>query len=142
MFTLKDYVGVHWNSPDWNEVRIANAQNLMAACKALQERMEADGVVFHINPKTGTTISGEVYGGFRPQDCPIGAPESSHKQGKAVDRYDPYNQIDDWLLAHPEALAEFGIFIEHPDKTPHWSHWAIKTLPSDPPHSGHHIFYP
>ena len=137
IFSLKDYVGTHWPSPDWNDVRIANAQMLIVACGKLQARMEADGIHFPLNPKTGTTISGEIYGGFRPQDCPIGAPHSAHKEGQAVDRYDPDNLIDAWLMAHQDALETCGIYIEHPDSTPTWSHWSTRI-----PSSGHHVFYP
>ena len=137
MFTISDYVGVHIKSPDWTDKRQDNAAKLILACTPLQLRMESEGIQFHINPKTGTTISGETYGGFRPQDCPIGAPESAHKQGLAVDRYDPGNEIDDWLVAHPEALVEFGIYIEAPSSTPHWSHMSTRNPPS-----GKHIFLP
>lgn len=99
--------------------------------------MVADGVVFPDNPKTGTGVSGEVYGGIRPQDCPIGAPHSNHKQGRAVDRFDPGDLIDNWCVAHQDRLLFHGIYIEHPSKTPGWSHWQAV-----PPPSGHTVFYP
>lgn len=137
MFSLKDYVGIHWQSPDWNDARIANAQNLILACTRLQSIMEADNVHFPINPKTGTTVSGEVYGGFRPQDCPIGAAGSAHKQGQAVDRFDPDGLIDAWLMDNQDKLILCGIYIEHPSATPGWSHWSIRA-----PGSGAHVFMP
>lgn len=145
MFTLNDYVGPWADSPDWNDERKANAERLIEACTILQERMEANGVHFPlhehapagIEPRTETTIGGETYGGFRPQSCPIGAPDSAHKQGLAVDRYDPDGAIDAWLMANQEALVVCGIYIEHPDSTPGWSHWSIRS-----PGSGHHVFYP
>ena len=126
MFTIANYVGVHSKSPDWNDERKSNANRLIFACTKLQKMMEDDGIVFHLNPVTGTTISGQTYGGFRPQDCPIGAPKSAHKTGEAVDRYDWNGLIDKWLVAHPESLVECGIYIESPDKTPGWSHWQIR----------------
>jgi hypothetical protein len=137
MFTLADYVGVHADSPDWTEDRQQNAIALIMACTKLQTMMESDNVHFPLNPATGTTISGETYGGFRPQDCPIGAPNSAHKEGQAVDRFDPDSDIDAWLESHQDALVECGIYIEHPSTTPGWSHWSIR-----PPASGNHIFYP
>ena len=137
MFTLADYVGPHSKSPDWTDGRKANARRLMLSCANLQARMMADGIQFHINPATGTTISGQGNGGFREQNCPIGASDSAHKQGLAVDRYDPYNELDGWLMDNQDALVEFGIYIEHPDSTPHWSHWSIRA-----PESNHHVFYP
>jgi len=151
MFTLADYVGPWGESPDWNEERRDNAIILIAACTKLQTIMEADGVHFPLHEHTGTglhprnrdsTISGETYGGFRPQSCPIGATHSSHKEGKAADRYDPDGAIDTWIMAHQDALVTCGIYIEHPDKTPGWSHWGIKLNPDDAPKSGRHVFYP
>ena len=137
VFTMDDLVGPWKDSPDWTQERQANATKLIAACTKLQEALEADGIHFPLNPHTGTTISGETYGGFRPQDCPIGAPDSAHKQGLAVDRYDPNEQIDQYLLRRVDLLTQFGIYIEAPSSTPGWSHWSIRA-----PGSGHHIFYP
>ena len=137
VFTLDDYVGPHKNSPDWNQERQNNAIMLIDACTKLQKALENIGIHFPINHKTGTTISGEVYGGFRPQSCPIGAPDSAHKEGLAVDRYDPNGQIDQYLLREIDLLTECGIYIEAPSYTPGWSHWSIRA-----PGSGHHIFIP
>jgi len=137
MFTLADYVGPHADSPDWNEERQDNANALILACTKLQSLLEAENVHFPLNPKTGTTISGETYGGFRPQDCPIGAPGSAHKEGLAVDRYDPGDLIDQFLLRRVDLLNQCGIYIEAPSTTPGWSHWTIRS-----PASGHVIFYP
>lgn len=137
MFTLTDYVGPHGNSPDWTEERKTNAENLIVACSKLQTMMEQAGVHFELNPKTGTTISGAIYGGFRPQSCPEGAPNSAHKEGLAVDRYDHGGAIDGWIMDNQEALVQCGIYIEHPSATIGWSHWSIRRPPS-----GNHIFYP
>ena len=137
MFTLANYVGVSAGSKDWNDVCKANAARLMAACAKLQGMMVKDGVVFHLNPATGTTISGQIYGGFRPRDCPTGAPRSAHKTGEAVDRYDPKGELDAWITAHPEALVECGVYIEAPESTIGWSHWSIRVTSS-----GRHIFHP
>lgn len=142
IFTIDEYVGLHKDSPDWTPVIQGNAQLLMTLCSRLKDIMESDGIDFQTNPKTGSIISGEIYGGFRPQDCPIGAANSSHKMGKAVDIYDPTNNIDAWLMLNQNALVECDIYIEHPSKTMHWSHWAIKTTSEDSPKSGHHVFFP
>ena len=137
MLTLTEYVGPHFDSDDWTPKRQENAEMLMEACAMLQTTMVAAGVRFPTNPATGSGISGQTFGGFRPQSCPQGAPDSAHKEGLAVDRYDPHGEIDAWLMKHEDVLAEHGIYIEHPDKTIHWSHWSIK-----PPRSGRHIFWP
>ena len=144
MITLAEYVGPYGDSVDWTLARRNNALKLLAACEKLQARMEADGVVFQTHSHTDNIlhprideVSGVTYGGFRPQDCPIGAPHSAHKEGQAVDIYDPKGQIDAWLLEFPLALVDFGLYIEHPDKTPGWSHWSTRR-----PGSGQHIFWP
>ncbi len=137
MISLEDYVGPWSTSEDWTAEKQANAVALLLKCGDLENEMLADSIVFPINPKTKSGVSGEVYGGFRPQSCPIGASLSAHKQGLAVDRYDPDNKIDAWCLAHQDRLKEHGIYIEHPDSTPHWSHWTIRA-----PGSGHTVFYP
>jgi hypothetical protein len=99
--------------------------------------MEATGLRFTINPLTQSLVGGETLGGFRPQDCPIGAPQSAHKQGLAVDIYDPDNKIDNWIIGHQQVLKEFGLYFEHPTATPRWSHWTTRK-----PASGRRIFYP
>jgi hypothetical protein len=137
MITLADYVGKFANYPDWTLSRASNALRLLQACDKLEALMIADGIEFKTNPKTHTQVSGEKYGGFRPRDCPFGALHSSHKEGCAVDRYDPQNAIDNWLLLNEPVLVDCGIYIEHPIATEGWSHWSIK-----PPASGHHIFMP
>jgi hypothetical protein len=137
MITLEDYFGPWMGHPDVTADRMANAKALLMACDRLQAMAEADGVKFPQNTITGSGVSGEKYGGFRPQDCPEGAPGSSHKQGLAVDRYDPHNTIDDWCMAYFERLARCGIYIEHPSATPGWSHWTIRA-----PRSGTRAFLP
>ena len=137
MISLNDYVG-HWSSSeDWTSERQVNAAALLERCADLEAEMVADDVSFPINPKTGTQVSGEVYGGFRPQSCPIGKKDSNHKKGCAVDRYDHDGRIDMWCFAHQPRLRAHGIYIEHPDATLGWSHWA-----SVPPSSGLTVFKP
>lgn len=112
-------------------------EQLVATCNALIQVMIADGVQFKINPLTGSIVSGETLGGFRPQNCPIGAPKSAHKNGAAVDLYDPDNSIDQWLWQHKNDLSSCGLWFEHPTATPRWSHWSIRK-----PASGNRFFKP
>lgn len=137
MITLQEYFGPWATSPDATPERQANAERLLAICENLEAEMTADGVTFPDNPATGNGVSGEKFGGFRPQDCPEGAPHSSHKEGLAVDRYDPDNDIDEWCLRHQDRLQHWGVYIEAPQSTPRWSHWTIR-----PPASGHTVFIP
>lgn len=137
MITLDQYVGPHAGSPDWTPERIANAAILLAACARLETIMLEDGIRFRDNPATGSGVSGQTFGGFRPQDCKIGAPHSNHKEGRAVDRYDPDGSIDDWCLRHLADLVQCGIWLESPTATLHWSHWQCV-----PPRSGNRVFMP
>jgi hypothetical protein len=138
MITYEQYVGKWGESKDLTPERVLNIQdNLLPKAEGLWVYLTLNGVNFPTNPATHSQVSGQTYGGFRPQDCPQGAPRSSHKEGLAVDIYDPLNQIDNYLLAHPELLEEFGIYIEHPNSTPKWSHWSAR-----PPLSKRHIFHP
>jgi hypothetical protein len=137
IITVAQYVGIHANSPDWTPERASNALKLLDACARLSTKMESDGIVFQINPKTGSCVSGETYGGFRPQDCLIGAPHSAHKNGEAVDIFDHENVIDNYLIAHQQLLEDFDLYIEASSTTPGWSHWSTRR-----PASGHRIFFP
>jgi len=140
MISMKDYLGSFAHSKDLTPERYANAQRLLTACNRIEMIAIKDGVVFATNPETGSGVSGETFGGFRPQDCPQGAPHSAHKDGLAVDRYDPFGKIDAWLLTSAvaqKAMAEIGMYFEHPNATPGWSHWSIKAPPS-----GKRFFYP
>jgi len=148
MITIEQYVGPHAKSKDWTPARQAKAVILLECVNALEEEMAADGILFPDNPATGTGVSGKTFGGFRPQDCPQGAPTSSHKEGEGVDRFDPQGAQDAWLLAdylkHKAAgtvdqcaLARHGLYIEHPSATSGWSHLSTR-----PPGSGNRVFYP
>lgn len=137
MITLEQYVGPYRASSDWTVERQLNAQKLLAAAFLLSGFMEDEGVIFRINPRTKSQVSGGGNGGFRPQVCPIGAPKSNHKQGNALDWYDPDEQIDNWCMGHTGVLQACGIWLEHPDATPGWSHWQRVQ-----PGSGNRIFVP
>jgi hypothetical protein len=137
MITLQQYFGKWWNHSDVTDEIQANAERLLAACEHMESLSVADGIVFLNNPATGSGVSGVTFGGFRPQDCPQGAPHSAHKEGLAVDRFDPHNEIDAWCMDHEYILTECGIYIEDPSATKGWSHWSIK-----PPKSGKHVFMP
>ena len=138
MIIYDQYVGKWSESKDLTPIRVENIRaRLLPNVASLYTYLVSQGVIFHRNPATNSEISGSQYGGFRPQSCKEGAPLSAHKEGLAVDVYDPFGEIDAYLLKHPDVLERFGIYIEHPDKTVHWSHWSVK-----PPKSGKHIFYP
>lgn len=137
MITLTQYVGPHREHPAWSPLYEQNATRLLAASCALEAEMARDGVTFPDNPATHSGVSGQTYGGWRPPECPQGAPNSSHKQGMGVDRHDPRGEIDAWCVTHQDRLAVHGIYIESPDATPGWSHWTTRA-----PGSGRRVFFP
>ena len=137
MITVDQYFGFYKDCEDVTEERRQNAILLLHACSALEYFAVRDGIEFPINPRTDSNVSGQTYGGFRPQSCTQGAPHSAHKEALAVDRYDPEGLIDKWCMEHLDLLETCGIYIEHPSKTGGWSHWSIKR-----PGSGNRVFYP
>lgn len=135
MISLADYCGPHADSPDWTVERQANAATLLEDVNPLLSEAEQNGVELETNPQTETLVSGVSYGGFRPQLCPQGAPHSAHKEGLAVDVYDPHGALDRWLT--DLILEKHGLYREHPADTPQWTH-----LTSRAPGSGKRTFRP
>ncbi len=84
-----------------------------------------------------------VNSGWRPPAVNVAthgaAPHSRHLTCQAVDIHDPDGAIDAFLMtdAGQQALAEIGLWMEHPASTKGWSHWQTV-----PPASGHRVFYP
>lgn len=142
MISKAQYIGVHVNSSDLTPARLANIDKLLRAVNRLMMEGVKCGVIFPTNKATKSQVSGETFGGFRPQSCKIGAPHSAHKDGLAVDIYDPLGAIDTWVMQSKEAKAIFenplvDMYFEHPSATVGWSHWSIKRPPS-----GNRFFYP
>jgi hypothetical protein len=140
MISFDQYFGPWLTHKDATDERQANAVRLLSAVGMLERLALLDGVEFPDNPATGSGVSGSTYGGFRPQDCPQGAKHSSHKEGLAVDRYDPHGDIDKWCMMNSGIggkLEQCGIYIEHPKKTDKWSHWTVRV-----PGSGKRVFWP
>ena len=137
LLSLDQYFGPWRNHPDASKPRRENALRLLTAVEKLAALAVADGVVFRANPKTGSIVSGLQYGGFRPQCCSQGAPNSSHKEGLAIDLYDPIGVIDDWCSRNLDKLEACGIYMEHWSATSGWSHWTIRA-----PKSGRRAFFP
>lgn len=144
MITVKEYFGKWFDHHDATDERKENAEDLLVAVNKLEEMARADGVTLPINPTTGSRISGQQYGGFRPQTCSQGASRSSHKEGMGGDLYDPVNELDDWITKfNTEAgkrnsvLEECGLYREHPDDTDTWCHLTTRK-----PGSGWRTFHP
>lgn len=120
MISIKDLFGPWSSSPDATVERRENAQRLLPRVNGLLEKAQNAGVHVGQNPHTGSQLSGNGLGGFRPQSCQVGAPKSAHKQGRAVDIFDPQGALEAWIT--DEVLTEFGLFREEPNATPGWVH--------------------
>lgn len=42
--------------------------------------------------------------------------------GLALDIEDPDNELDKLIASKPELLDKYGLWLEHPDSTPKWTH--------------------
>ena len=136
MISLKDYAGPHAGSPDWTSQCQDNASAMLIQVNNLLDAYyEQSGASPTINPTTGTLISGQTFGGFRPQSCPQGAPDSSHQVGRGVDIFDPNEDLDRWIT--DAILTQFDLYREAPDSTRHWCHLSDRA-----PHSGNRTFLP
>lgn len=125
MITLEQYfIGrEHSNEQTASAVELLASVNQLLAHYALEE-----GIELPINPHTGTLISGVTEGGFRLPDCPQGALHSSHKEAKAVDVYDPNDDLDTYL--NDEILAQYNLYREAPSSTISWTHLSTRKPPS------------
>lgn len=123
------------------------ASDLLARVNDLRDEAERAGIPRHVCPNTGTEISGSKGGsgdgGYRLPGATTGAAMSSHKEGRAVDVYDPLDNLDEWLdqfehgVGDNTKLAEYGLYRETPAQTPTWCH-----LTTRPPKSGRRTFNP
>lgn len=137
IISVEDYFGLWITHPDVTDEVMDNAVEFLSVVNDLLQTMIDTGCVLDINPKTKNYVSGETYGGFRPQDCPIGAATSSHKVGRGIDIYDPENELDGFLMLHQSLLKDRGLHIENPSATPRWLH-----LTNRAPKSGLTVFMP
>lgn len=135
MITLDNYFRAYAGHPEITDQIRANAQILLEAVNDLLVCAMEQGIKLRTNPATGTFVSGQDNGGWRPQACPIGAPTSSHKQGQGVDVADHDGTLDAWIT--DECLADFHLYREHPDATAGWCHLTTRA-----PGSGRRTFFP
>lgn len=129
MITNDDYFAGYPRDPGITGTHIANATALLEKVSALLDECVQLGWQPRINAATGTMISGQRNGGWRPQNCPIGAAGSSHKQGRGVDVADADGSLD--ALIDDNMLRRHGLYREHPQATAGWCHLTDRTVGSD-----------
>ncbi len=146
MITIEDYFGPRLNHPEATEAMKGMAAGLLSSVNGLLQFATTEGGYSRpINPKTKSAVSGwSGDGGFRLADSQTGAAKSAHKRAMAIDVYDPENELDDWISEYDQGdgadnaiLRQFGLYREHPSKTPGWCHLQILK-----PGSGRRSFYP
>lgn len=137
--TLEQYAGPYLAHRDFTLERRSAAISFLGAVNAGLRMAQDDGLVLEINPATGSLISGSGNGGFRPQDCPIGASRSSHKRAIGIDLKEIIGrELARWSLRNRDRLRACGIqAMERPQWTPTWVHWQ-----GDPVASGNFAFVP
>jgi len=135
--SIDEYLATYKGHPDATQEVLDNASDLLYKCNKLYALAYADGCELPDNPKTGSGVSGRTDGGFRPGNSHTGAPNSTHKTGQGVDRYDPSRRFAAWCLANLDHLKECELWMEDPRWTPSWVH-----LQSIPPKSKKRVYIP
>ena len=119
-FTLEDWVTSSGKYPDraksmelTQEVKV-NAGLLLELVNQLLAELGLDPSTLRISS------------GFRPSSVnsaiPNAAKKSLHMTGLAVDIEDPDNELDKLIASRPELLDKYGLWLEHSDSTPKWTH--------------------
>lgn len=135
--TVPDWIGPHLSHPDLTYPVIDAAGELLDRVNTLLAVAYSDGVLLDANPRTGTLVSGTLYGGFRPRGAPVGAAKSKHKTGHAVDVFDPTRALAEWCANNLEQVAQIGLWCEDWRWTPSWCHFQ-----DVPPGSGQRVYIP
>lgn len=130
MITLADYLGPWAEHPDATPDVRTRAEDLLLRVNALLAELAANSIKTRANPRTKTLVSGDLGGGFRPQDYPQGAAGSSHKTGQGVDVFDPYGSIGAYLVVRQNLLVKHRLWMESPAATPTWCHLQSRPVPS------------
>lgn len=150
MISMIEYFGTKVGHDDCTPIRRANAGTLLARVNALlADAFDEGAYKWELDPDTGTCVSGSRGGagdgGFRLSTSTTGRPGSAHKEGEAVDVYDPENKLDDWLDSFDEdaegrfnsMLEKHDLYREKGEATPGWAHLQIRA-----PGSGKRTYVP
>jgi hypothetical protein len=132
VITVEQYFGAKPHTQAQTEA----AESLLICVMLLLEELGWD---YPIDPDTGTSISGmrggAGDGGFRLPTATTGKDNSSHKEARAVDVYDPVEKLDQAIT--DDLLAKHNLYREAPSSTIGWAHLTTRA-----PASGHRTFQP
>lgn len=119
MITLKDWVTASGKYPDREK-----SEELTEEVKKTAEAFLA--VLNDFLEELTPGVEHKVSSGFRPSTVnsklPNAAKKSLHMTGLACDLEDPDNELDKLIQSKPELLDKYGLWLEHPDSTPKWTH--------------------
>lgn len=142
-----EYFGPYLADPSVTPVVLAHSADLLTKVNYVYGIAHLAGCSLPDNPSTGSGVSGSGHGGFRSPLCTVGAINSLHRTGEAVDRYDPSRKFASWCLAHQDILVDQGLWMEDPCWTVTlgfdgkvvggWVHLQTK-----PPKSGLRVYRP
>lgn len=117
----------------------ANAARTIELADKLLVLAKLAGVSLEYIPHTDSIVTS----GWRPPDVNAATPgaalKSLHMTCEAIDLHDPDGDLDEWLLSDDgqRAMADLGLWHEHPSATKGWAHVQTR-----PPRSGRRTFYP
>ncbi len=131
MLALEQY----FNGLEHSIEQTKNATLLINRVGVMLSEAEKAGVKVPVNKRTKSIIAGDGNGGFRLESCQVGAKDSAHKQGMAVDLYDPFGDLDGWL--DDIKLFKFDLYREAPGSTGTWCHLQTRKTKS-----GKRTFFP
>lgn len=126
-FTVKELLSAGSHKWKESEVDVVILRNLEDLCR----KVNALG---YAPPMYATSCLRSIKDQKRINPSAMG---SSHLYGCAVDIADPQGQLASWLQVRIVMLAEYGLWMENPDKTKGWVH-----LSTYMPKSGKRIFNP
>jgi hypothetical protein len=132
-----EYFGPYLQDSSVTPVILARSADLLTRVNYVYGLAHLAGCELPDNPSTGSGVSGSGHGGFRSPLCTVGAINSLHRTGEAVDRYDPSRKFASWCMAHQDILVDQGLWMESPQWTVSWVH-----LQSQPPRSGLRVYRP
>lgn len=119
MLTLNDWVTSSGKYPER-----AKSEDLTDEVKSNAEAFLA--ILNDFLTELGLDPMPTVSSGFRPSSVnskiPNAAKKSLHMTGLAIDLSDPKGELDELIASKPELLDKYGLWLEHPDSTPGWSH--------------------
>jgi len=144
MITTPEYFGAksHTDAHETAATDLLDRVNRLIA-----EAVAVGGFESKIDPDTGTEISGikggAGDGGFRLPTATTGRQNSSHKEARGIDVYDPGDWLDAWINESEgdngvnSKLQKYGLYREAPHATLGWCHLTTRA-----PGSGRRTFVP